>query len=96
MADKQKKITVTTSANYKRSFVLPEGAFIQHINEYVLVYPSSWRSDTPVFQVQLATDDMWFVEEVSADEELVEKIKKLDKAGMDMLRNMMDSADLLK
>jgi hypothetical protein len=39
---------------------------------------------------------MWFVEEVSADEELVEKIKKLDKAGMDMLRNMMDSADLLK
>jgi hypothetical protein len=58
--------------------------------------PSSWKSDTPIFHVQLSTDDMWFVEEVSADEELVEKIKKLDKAGMDMLRNMMDSADLLK
>lgn len=96
MAEKQKKITVTSDSSYKRSFVLPEGAYLQSVGEYIIAYPSSWRSsEPPLFQVQLTVGDMYSVEDLSEDEELLEKIKKLSKDEMNTLRNIMGSTGLL-
>ena len=95
MAEKQKKIVITR-AGWVRTFVLPANAYIQHFNEYLAAWPSSWRSEgAPIFQVELEMGDMFQIEDISEDEELIEKIKTLSKDEMNTLRNIMDSTGLL-
>lgn len=96
MAEKQKKIVIETTHS-KRSVVLPEGAHIQFIGNYVVAYPSSWKTDTPIFQFRCEDVDppMISIVEITEDEELVEKVKKLSKDEMNTLRNIMDSTGLL-
>jgi hypothetical protein len=99
MTDKQKKIVIFNTTTHDNSnFILPEGAYVEHFEGWVLVFENSWQSrgNPPIFKYKTSEKDAVIVSYVSEDEELVEKIKKLDKAGMDMLRNMMGSADLLK
>ena len=96
MAEKQKKITITTDSSYKRTAVLPEGAYVQVTGNYLIAYTSSWRSsEPPIFQVDLSPGDMYQIEDLSEDEEIIEKVKKLSKDEMNTLRNIMDSTGLL-
>lgn len=97
MAEKQKKIVIETTHGGKRSVVLPEGAHIQFIGNYVVAYPSSWKTDTPIFQFRMEDVDppMISIVDISEDEELIEKVKKLSKDEMNTLRNIMDSTGLL-
>ena len=101
MAEKRQKIVVHNSKTGGMTFNLPEYGVVEHYEGTWLVFISRYGNggqfkDTPVFKYKPTDEDVVFVSDLSEDEELVEKIKKLDKAGMDMLRNMMDSADLLK
>lgn len=96
MAEKQKKIVIET-AHTQRSAVLPEGAFIQYVGNYIVAYPSTWERSTPIFQFKCEEVDppMISIVDISEDEELIEKIKKLSKDEMNTLRNIMDSTGLL-
>ena len=96
MAEKQKKIVIETTHS-KRSAVLPEGAFVQYVGNYIVAYPNSWERSTPIFQFKCEDVDppMISVVDISEDEEIIEKVKKLSKDEMNTLRNIMDSTGLL-
>lgn len=96
MAERQKKIVIETTHS-ERSAVLPEGAFVQFVGSYIVAYSSSWERGSPIFQFKCEEVDppMISIVDISEDEEIIEKVKKLSKDEMNTLRNMMDSTGLL-
>jgi len=96
MAEKQKKIVIETTHS-KRSVVLPGDAFVQYVGNYIVAYPNTWERSTPIFQFKCEDIDppMISIVDISEDEEIVEKVKKLSKDEMNTLRNIMDSTGLL-
>lgn len=96
MAEKQKKIIIET-AHSQRSAVLPVGAFVQFVGNYIVAYGSNWERVAPIFQFKCEDEDppMISIVDISEDEEIVEKVKKLSKDEMNTLRNIMDSTGLL-
>jgi len=98
MAEKQKKIVVDFPHSVKREVVLPEGAYIQFIGEYTVAYPSSWKTDTPIFQMKIPEASgpvIINIVDVSVDDALVERIKGMTESEFSTLRNIMESAGLL-
>ena len=97
MAEKQKKIVIDTAHGGKRSVVLPEGAFVQFVGSYIVAYINTWDRASPIFQFKCEEVDppMISIVDISEDEEIIEKVKKLSKDEMNTLRNIMDSTGLL-
>ena len=98
MAEKQKKIVVDNAMCGRREVILPEGAIVQFVGEYVIAYPSSWRVETPIFHMRIPQSNdpvIVNVTEVSADDALLEKIKNMSESEIGILRNIMESAGLL-